>query len=175
MNMGPGGYSRFVRCSFRNVDLRNWICFEVELVDCVFSGRLRRAVFNGTVRKEKQVLLGREHNEFHGNDFSAIDLIDVGFRTGIDLTQQRLPTEPEYLYLPDAAAAVERARSELIDWEEPEPGLRRVALQWIDDLEQDVRDGQQQLFLRADDYYGYSSLPRGAVDKLFSVLRGKSR
>src|SRR5207249_3288798 len=49
LRFGPGGYARFVRCSFRDVDIRDWFCFTVELVDCTFGGRMRRVVFNGTV------------------------------------------------------------------------------------------------------------------------------
>jgi hypothetical protein len=115
--MGPGGLSRFVRCSFRNVNIRNWLCFAVELIDCTFSGKLQQAVFNGTPLAQKRALLGRDRNEFHGNDFSAADLIDVGFRTGIDLTRQRLPSGPEYLYLPNAREAVGRARSGIMRWD----------------------------------------------------------
>jgi uncharacterized protein YjbI with pentapeptide repeats len=173
MEMGPGGCARFVRCSFRDVSLHNWMCFEVELIDCVFSGRLRRGIFNGTVRAEKRVFLGREHNEFHGNDFSNMDLIDVTFRTGIDLTQQRLPSGSEYLYLTDAAAAVERAKSGLIGWQGDQE-LRRVALVIVDGLQKSVERGQRQMLLRADDYYGESVLPRESVHRVFSLLRGKS-
>jgi len=170
MNMG-GGFSRFVRCSFRDVDLRGWRS-RVELIDCTFSGRLRQAIFSGTVLEKDQALLGRERNEFHGNDFSAMDLIEVEFRKGIDLTQQRLPSGPQYLYLPDAAASLARTRSELVNWE-GSPDARRVALRIVDNwLEEEViKGGQRQLFLRPENYYGYSALPREAIDKVFSLLR----
>jgi uncharacterized protein YjbI with pentapeptide repeats len=92
IRFNPGGLARFERCSFRDVDLRDWMCFETELVDCVFTGRMRRSFFNGTVREELVEALGRTSNEFRGNDFSGMDLIDVDFRTGIDLSLQRLPT-----------------------------------------------------------------------------------
>lgn len=169
MGMGPGGRARFVRCSFRDVRLSNWLCFEVELVDCVFSGRLFKGVFNGTVRPENQSQLGRERNEFRGNDFSGMDLIDVAFRTGIDLTQQRLPSGPEYLYLHDAKATVERAKAALLDWQDNSE-LRRVAFSMIETLEDGIKNGQRQMLLRADDYYQYSSLPRQSVDKVFALL-----
>ena len=165
-----GGRSRFVRCSFRDVDLREWRCFAVEMVDCAFSGQLRVGIFNGSVREEDRADLGREHNEFRGNDFSSMKLIDVAFRTGIDLTRQRLPTGPEYTYLPDAAAAVERARIGLIGWL-PNSELHRVAMTFVGGLAEEVKRGQQQMLLRADDYYPYSSLPREAVDRVFALLR----
>ncbi len=169
---GTGGYIRFVRCSFQNVDLRDWRCFEVEMIDCIFSGRMEGAFFNGTVRPEKRALLGREHNEFHGNDFSKMDLVDVGFRTGVDLTKQRLPSGPPYLYLPKAAEALERARAGLASWGTPE--TRKAALTFVRGLEEKVTKGQRQLFLRTDDYYSISSLPREVVDKVFSLLDGEN-
>ena len=171
-----GGHTRFVRCSFRDVDLRNWVfCQSTELVDCVFSGRLRKAIFFGTIPiAEERAFLGRERNEFHGNDFSAMKLFDVDFRGGIDLSQQVMPTGPEYLYLADAATTVERARNGLRDWQKGHE-LQRVALIIVSGLERMVREGQRQLFLRRDDYYSLSdSLPRDAIDKVFSLLRGGS-
>jgi hypothetical protein len=53
---------------------------------------MRRSFFNGTVREELVEALGRTSNEFRGNDFSGMDLIDVDLPTGIDLSLQRLPT-----------------------------------------------------------------------------------
>ncbi len=173
-----GGYARFVRCSFRDVDLRNWSCRAVEMVDCVFTGRMMQCIFNGTVPVEQRPFVGRERNEFHGNDFSGMDLVDVAFRSGIDLTQQRLPTGPEYLYLPDAAAALAKARSVVVGWQEPE--MRDSALLTLRGPIWEAENGQRQLLLRADDYYLYgASTPEGradreAVDKLFSLLRSMS-
>jgi uncharacterized protein YjbI with pentapeptide repeats len=162
------GVCRFERCSFHKVDLVNWGCFETEIVDCVFSGRLRRSYFNGTVtREEMRAHLGRTCNEFRGNDFSAMQFIDVDFRTGIDLTEQRLPTGPGYLYIPDAAQALERARTQLVHWQDLE--LRRKAFVDLALLERKVAEGQEQLFLRIADHYPVAG--REAVDALFAVLR----
>ena len=95
-----------------------------------------------------------------------MDLIDVGFRTGIDLTQQRLPSGPEYVYVPDAATAVQRARAEVIGWEDLE--LRRDAMTFINGLEQDVAQGQRQLLLRPDIYFRPQ---RKVVAAVFPLLR----
>lgn len=167
MCFGPGGYARFVRCSFCDVDLRDWFCFTVELIDCTFSGRLRRSFFNGTVPEEKRRVVGRERNEFRGNDFSATTFIDVGFRSGIDLTQQQLPSGPDYLYLADAAVALQRARADVIGWDDLD--LRRRAMSLINTLEERVAAGQKQLFLRPADY---TTPPRKAVDSVMTLLRG---
>lgn len=161
-----GGNSRFVRCSFRNVDLRDWFCFETELVECTFSGRLRNAIFNGAVHEKDRPWVGRDRNEFRGNDFSNMELMGVSFRTGIDLAQQRLPSGPQYLYLPDAATAVQRAREEVIGWNDFE--LRREAMVLIRTLEFELQGGQRQLFLRTD---SPSPLRREAEEPVFGILR----
>ena len=80
MQFFAGGVCRFERCSFRDVVLRRWFCIEVEFVNCVFSGRLIGSVFNGTVPEGDREWVGRELNEFWGNDFSQTSLEDVGFR-----------------------------------------------------------------------------------------------
>lgn len=169
MDMGPGGFSRFVRCSFHNVTIRNWICLSVEMIDCTFSGRLDTAVFNGTVPEDKRGIIGRASNEFHGNDFSAMNLVDVAFRTGIDLTKQVLPSGEDYLYLPQAAAAVARARSEVVSRDDQE--MRRAATTIIQGLEYELSGGQNQLLLRLSDFYRVSAIPRKAVDRFFAMLR----
>ena len=139
MNMAPGGFSRFVRCSFQNVKIRNWICFTVEMIDCTFSGRLDTAIFNGAVPEDERAVIGRACNEFYGNDFSALDLRDVTFRTGIDLTQI-LPSGKDYLFLPNAAATVSRAKLHVVGWNDEE--MRRAAMAIIQGLEYELLGGQ---------------------------------
>jgi hypothetical protein len=169
MNMTPGGFSRFVRCSFQNVTLRSWICFAVELIDCKFSGRLEEAIFNGAVPEDRRAMIGRARNEFHGNDFSAMDFVDVGFRTGVDLTKQILPSGKDYLHLPHAAPAVAHAKSRVVGWDDEK--MRRGAMAIIQGLEYDLAGGQHQVLLRASDCYRISAIPRKAVDDLFVLLR----
>jgi len=173
LTMGGGEFARFVRCSFRNVKIDHWFCYVVELVDCVFSGRLETAFFNGAVREEYRSRLGRDQNEFHGNDFSAMDLIDVDFRTGIDLTLQKLPLGPKYTYLPDAEAAVDRARAGLTLWTS-NLEARHLAIAYLKTLEKNVQNGQKQMLLRKDTYDLSSMVDREAVDKLFDLLKGEA-
>lgn len=169
MDMGPGGFSRFVRCSFLDVTIRDWICLSVEMIDCTFSGRLETAIFNGTVPEDGQALIGRARNEFHGNDFSAMDFRDVGFRTGVDLTKQILPSGEDYLYLPHAASAVARAKSRIGNWDDED--MRRGAGVIIQGVEYALSGGQRQLLLRPSNSYGISGIPRKAVDGLFALLK----
>jgi hypothetical protein len=169
MRMGPGGFARFERCSFRNVVIRDWICFSVEIVDCVFSGKLQKAIFNGTPHVDDQSVLKRARNEFQGNDFSHALLEDVSFRTGIDLGRQILPTSPDYVYLPHASAAVGKARAEVIAW--PASELRRIAMIIINTLEDEIRGGQEQLLLRQGDY---EKSFKASAAKVLDLLRGAS-
>jgi hypothetical protein len=162
------GLARFVRCSFKNIDFRNWLCFGTEMIDCLFTGRMEGCIFNGTVMKGYQLFLGRERNEFYGNDFSGMAFMDVTFRTGIDLTKQRLPLDPGYLYLPDAPAALARAKSAAHEWSDSE--LRRQVLLFLESFEFELEGGQRQLLLRADLQTAY---PRETTDKAFALLRGK--
>ena len=142
---GAPGNARFVRCSFRNVLIRELYCHRVEFVDCIFSGRLVSGYFNGSVPEDKAAQLGRSKNEFRGNDFSGMEFVDVGFRTGIDLTLQKLPAGPDYLYLPDGPGAVAKARRQVIEWKDLD--LRQNGMIVIQSLESELEGGQQQLFL----------------------------
>jgi uncharacterized protein YjbI with pentapeptide repeats len=164
-----GGFARFVRCSFKNVEIRDWHCYKTEFVDCIFTGHMEECIFNGTVPEKDRSWVGREKNEFRGNDFSGCELVDVAFRTGIDLSQQRLPTGPEYLYLPDAAVAIERARTSVQEWYDA--ALREAGMTFLISIESELQGGQRQLLLHADDYYGCDSLPREMVDGVFAALR----
>jgi hypothetical protein len=151
-----GGNARFVRCSFKEVDLRDWFCFKVEVIDCVFTGRLQGVVFNGTPHPDENGILHRKQNEFRGNDFSGAELIDVAFRTGIDLSKQQLPSGSDYLYLPDAREAFNRARGEVVSWTDVD--LRLAVLQSLRSFEWELNGGQEQLLLRPKDYSSYSEL-----------------
>jgi len=162
-----GQNARFVECSFRGVDLRDWFCFSLELIDCVFSGRLRKAFFNGTVPEFLTQEIGRERNEVTGNDFTAMSLEDVAFRTGIDLSQQRLPVGTRYLYIAHAEATLQQARKTLLEFDEGDDTRRAVQL--IDSMiEYDLSGGQQQLFLQKDNYLSWGRRP---VDLAFAVLK----
>lgn len=151
LTMVPGGYARFENCSFRNVDIRQWFCFAVELVNCTFTGRIRKAFFNGTVPEDDRDVAGRTRNEFRGNDFSGCRLDDVAFRTGIDLRAQRLPDGPPYLYLYDAASVIPEVRRHVVVLEDLQ--LRKAALPILQTWELELEGGQQQLFANLDSFH----------------------
>lgn len=85
------GNAKFDSCSFKETNIIEFFAFCVEMTNCVISGVLRKAVFNGKVPDDSVIPLNRTRNKFEGNDFSQAKLVDVAFRTGIDLSLQRLP------------------------------------------------------------------------------------
>jgi hypothetical protein len=152
------GFCRFESCRFTNVRLGDWHGEYAEVVDCQFSGRFRAGQFCGAPitplanldretapSPEHRALLLRERNEFHGNDFSAANL-NIEFRLGIDLTQQRLPTGGDYVYLPSAPEAVDMGRALVNGWTDDR--ARTKALSVLDVLSERIAEGQRQLFLR---------------------------
>ncbi len=167
LQMGPGGYARFVDCSFEDVIIEHWFCFAVEVVNCTFSGRLKKVVFNGSVPQDKQEVARRHVNQFEGNDFSRARLLDVSFRTGIDLTKQKLPTGNEYILLEDAQVAVRRARVAFNTWGDVDAKKRARGVLTV--MEDDVAAGQTQLLIRVDDYPRQA---RSAIKALLDTARG---
>ncbi|MFI6780624.1 hypothetical protein [Micromonospora sp. NPDC050276] len=188
---GGAGYSRFVGCTFRDAEIRDLTASYLELIDCVFTGRIRSTTFWGAPppgsaerfasnlaflarqgRAEPpgyRALALRESNEFHGNDFSAADLVDTAFRYGVDLTRQRLPSGPDYLYVPNAEAALHRALSLLADRPADdvnarvERSLRRM-------LDREVGNGQRQLLFREANYKSRGALkPQDRL--MFELMR----
>lgn len=162
LRMGPGGYARFISCTFEDAVIEHWFCFGVELVDCTFSGKLKKVVFNGEVPRDKREVVNRRYNQFENNDFSRARLNDVSFRTGIVLTKQQLPTGDEYRFLQDAPAAVKQARVAFNAWNDPESKKRVRGILAV--MEEDVAAGQLQLLVRVDDY------PRNSRPAIRSLL-----
>jgi hypothetical protein len=95
-------------------------------------------------------------------------LIDVGFRTGIDLSLQHLPTGEQYVYLPDAECALERAREQVVTSGVRLWGEHGDVVPVIDIALETVRGGQHQVLLRKDDYS--SLIPPDELDTIFDIL-----
>jgi hypothetical protein len=146
MEMHPGGFASFIDCSFRDVVITHWSVKAGDMLNCTFSGKIKTAIFNGTVDPHVQESYGKFRNEFEGNDFSNAEMVDVAFRTGIDLRRQILPAGPDYCYVENGAAALEVAFTVVDGWgdDEVQRGVRALL-----DRQQDlVRRGQEQLFLQ---------------------------
>ncbi|MER6946456.1 hypothetical protein ABT294_20720 [Nonomuraea sp. NPDC000554] len=100
------GNVRFERCVFDRSRLTDQTStFEAEFVDCVFLGRVRNVNFWGRPG-DHEAALGRDHNDFTGNDFTGAELDDVAFHH-IDLQAQRLPGLPGYALLDRISERVE--------------------------------------------------------------------
>jgi hypothetical protein len=178
-----GGFTRFIRCSFRDIDIRRWdIADYVELIDCVFSGKIKSVVFwgrplpdearsryesmmrhrekegLGPPPREYRELVLRGSNEFHGNDFSQVELVDVDFRYGIDLTKQQLPSGPDYLYLADARAVVDEALARAVQVK-PEDLRARVVRFLEQVIGGSLKGGQRQTLLREKDFKSKPHIP----------------
>jgi hypothetical protein len=80
---------------------------------------------------------------------------------------QRLPGGPEYVYVPNARAAIASARREVIGWTDLK--RRREALSLIRTLEFETEGGQEQLFLRPASLSGPGS--REVDQVVFDLLR----
>ncbi|SDZ29294.1 hypothetical protein SAMN05444365_10992 [Micromonospora pattaloongensis] len=144
------GVARFVRCSFRNVRLRNWHWGAVDLVDCTFSGVLRNSVISGRVPDRWRAAAGRNRNLVDGNDLRELALPGVEFVGGVDLSRQRMPRSPEYLYLPTATSAVAVAQHALPRCPDELRDAVVLRLRRIRDL---VDGGQHQVWLAGKRFF----------------------
>ncbi|MDQ7903529.1 hypothetical protein RB614_03250 [Phytohabitans sp. ZYX-F-186] len=142
------GRATFVRCSFRDVLVDGLHCQGGgEFIDCIFSGTLKDAIFIGKVlRYEGMVPNPKEELEFRGNDFSAAKLDNIAFRNGIDLNQQRFPSGPDHLVVPDATRVLPRAMEIIDGWPNDGRDKRRARIKLRVALE-DAESGQQNVFL----------------------------
>ncbi len=136
------GDAKFIRCSFRNVYIRDLNFGDCQFIDCVFSGKLQKINFFGTPRMSR-----RKFNEFRGNDFSAVEFYDTSFRGDIDLTQQKFPQSDKYIYAYDGLGFVSRLKETLPRIQNEK--LKKHVNTLIKVSEYLLEGGQTQLFLRA--------------------------
>jgi hypothetical protein len=149
IKMFTPGHARFINCTFKKAILNDMFSFEADFINCVFSGKMKGIVINGSVPKEMRLALGREKNEIYGNDLSGVEMDDVGFRTGVDLSQQKLPDSDDYLYLPNPTIILNQAKEIIIN-EWSDSIMKTNCLLTIQTREETVAEGQKQLFLLKD-------------------------
>ena len=140
------GTARFENCSFRDVTIHEMFANGVELVNCVFSGRLKKGVLSGRRPPEFRRWWERSRNRIVNNDFSAMEFGDFDFIGGVDLTRQMLPRTPNFKVLWNGAESVQRTRERVAGWAEGE--TKRLALVILDSLDLAVSGGQQHLLFR---------------------------
>lgn len=135
------GNVRFQRCVFDRSRLRDQTgTFEAEFVDCAFLGQVRNISFWGRPTGH-QAALGRDHNDFTGNDFTGAELDYVAFRH-IDLLAQHWPGLPGYALLDRISERVKAVLPLVERWPDPQHRkearfslefLADTALQWNGD------------------------------------------
>ncbi|MGO4703282.1 hypothetical protein [Dyella sp. 2RAB6] len=158
------GNARFERCTFRNVKIHVFRGLDAEFIDCLFTGVIKKAFFNGRPLRDRPVPIDRDRNEFRGNDFSGAKLLDVGFRTGIDLRLQQLPNGDNYIYVEEGKKFVQSLPSlELTE----KYGNQFGAIEKI--LLDEVAGGQQQIFLSIK---GFPARDRGLLTELKHIAEG---
>lgn len=146
------GNARFERCTFRDVKIDYMIGDGLEFIDCVFTGQLKEVVFWGSVGMQKLArAYGRVTDEFTGNDLSGADLIDCGFRGGVDLTKNTLPPGIGTLVALDGAETLARVKRRV--FEMPDTPLREQAMNLVKSNEMWLRGTvtQEHLWMRRDD------------------------
>jgi hypothetical protein len=160
------GDALFERCSFRNVSIKGWISTMTELVDCTFSGVIKDSIFFGAGSPHEIAVAGRDRNRFTGNDFTGVTLSGVSFKAGIDLSLQRLPAGPGYVYVTHGEQAVEAATVEVQSWE----GKIRADAEFFLKLQRDIlRAGQRQLFFDVTRRPGFAEVKAAVADIMRSV------
>jgi hypothetical protein len=93
-----------------------------EFIDCRFAGPLDEVTFHAAPFGEvaKRMDPPRRRNEFRGNDFRDVELIDTGFVGGIDMDRQRFPDDELHVRVDDFQRRLAKARSEVKRWYERE-------------------------------------------------------
>lgn len=126
--------SRFESCVFDGVDLSGWSTTTAEFVDCHFGGRTAHVRFYGRPWGPAAAELDpkRSVNDFHGNDFTGAELVDVTFVMGIDVGKQRWPEGKEYVRLDRIHQRLTRGRADILRWKDLE--RRSEALQMVQAL-----------------------------------------
>lgn len=156
------GNARFERCTFGDVKIHVFNGVNVEFVDCVFTGTIKKGFFNGTPFGDHPI--SRKKNDFRGNDFSDAVLLDVGFRKGIDLSLQRLPTGADYIYVEDGERFVRSLPSKELT---EKYGNQFSAIERV--LQMNVSGGQRQIFLSIK---GHPARSRPVLVELKRIAEG---
>ncbi|WP_175926373.1 hypothetical protein [Burkholderia cepacia] len=155
------GVARFEECTFLGSHFSELNCRNVEFVDCVFSGSIDKGYFCGSINANG---LPIKKIEFHGNDFSLAELIDIDFRSGIDLAKQKLPIGDQYFYIDRVEDFLDGLDSLVSMAPLEEKKILNVLRQMI---ERDFSGGQLQIFLNSN---GFPDTFRATFDRIRSTL-----
>ncbi|GAA3044297.1 hypothetical protein [Actinokineospora globicatena] len=160
------GVARFERCTFRDSRLVKWLCDTVEFIDCVFTGRISETNFAGAISPMNARLVGRTVNRFEGNDFSDATLVWVGFRGGIDLLDQKLPTSGAFL-VEDGDVVVPRMIALAEAW--PESRAKVQVVSFLESLLFKLRNGQRHVLFTAATWAGKTYAGLDIYDRIVEL------
>lgn len=161
------GEVRFERCSFLDCQIDTMVNLAAEFIDCTFGGVLYNVKFDAkpwTADDSPHPL--RTKNRIEGNDFRQAKLDEIEFCGGVDLTRQKLPDSPEYLYILDYTTKAEALR-DLV--ETVPPRLQKLARRAVEWIEYAARRNNNQVFLRLENVCKNNQ----SLVQLFAELFGK--
>ncbi|GAA2998338.1 hypothetical protein [Actinokineospora diospyrosa] len=162
------GVARFERCTFRGTRVVKWLCDSIELIDCVFTGRISETNFAGAMSPMDARMIGRTTNRFEGNDFSGATLSGVAFRGGIDLLDQRLPTSGVVL-VEDGATVLPRMLDLAKAWPDSPAKERIVATVEVDMMR--LAGGQRHFLFTAATWDSKTYAGLDMYDKIVDLVR----
>jgi hypothetical protein len=167
-NTRPGA-ARFEECQFAGAKIEDWRCFLNEFVACRFAGKLDGVGFSGRPwgPGAEKLRPKRRTNEFRGNDFREVDLIQCSFKRGIDISLQLWPEKDTYIRLDRARERVAKAREVLAGWSDQE--ARRLGLIMLQVYSSFGYEEQEEIFARRDDLD--DTIPRDLSDRVWSLLK----
>ncbi|MGX1612586.1 hypothetical protein ACWIF8_01670 [Micromonospora chalcea] len=148
LNLNSVGSARFVECRFVGSKIKGWLALNAEFIDCQFSSKLERIVFDRRPADDVARKGGRTVNRYVGNDFGLSEFLDVTFRGGIDLKQQVLPRTGEGFYLEDAEVGYATLLGEVLQLEEP---WMRDIIAFLEVRLENSRQGQVQDYVSPRD------------------------
>lgn len=86
------GAAVFDTCSFRDIVLEELFSYDAEFINCTFSGVWKKGIVWGTCSDDRAKFRGYAENRISGNDLTELDIRDVSFTRGVDLSKQQLPS-----------------------------------------------------------------------------------
>ncbi len=110
----------------------------------------------------------RTTNEFRGNDFRDVDLIQCSFKGGIDISLQLWPEKDTYIRLDRAQERIAKASEIVSSWSD-QADARRLALIMLQVYSSSGFEEQEVIFARRDDLD--DTVPRDLSDQVWSLVK----
>jgi hypothetical protein len=167
LRVADPGTARFEACQFEEAKIEGWLGFLSEFVDCRFAGRMVGVTFSGRPwgPGAERVTQKRSINEFRGNDFRRVDLIDCSFVRGIDLRVQSLPGGSDYIFFDRATRRIANAKQAVSAWPDQ---ARTAALILLDVYSTAGYEEQNEIFTHRWDLV--PTVSREVTDRVWRLI-----